>query len=133
MGDVSASFIIFIAAFFPIFTNVFFGVTSIPRIYHRVSKNYNLNPFQKFKNITFPFTLPYLITGCKTSIGFSWMAVIAAEMISGNYGLGYFLEINRMLLNINYVIATMIIIGIIGYLMNRSISYIEQKLIYWRQ
>ncbi len=132
IGDSSSSFIIFIAAFFPIFTNVYFGVISIPRVYNRVSTNYNLNPIQKFTNIIFPFTLPYLLTGCRTSIGFSWMAVIAAEMIAGNYGLGYFIEVNRVLLNTEYVIATMIIIGIIGYLMNRLIVYLEVKVTSWR-
>lgn len=133
IGDVSASFIIFVAAFFPIFTNVYFGVTSIPRIFDRVSENYRLTEYQKFIHITFPFTLPYLIAGCKTSTGFSWMAVIAAEMVAGNYGLGYFLEINRMLLNIDKVVATMIIIGVIGYLMNRFMVFLELKLVSWRQ
>jgi ABC-type nitrate/sulfonate/bicarbonate transport system permease component len=132
VGDSSASFIIFIASFFPIFTNVYFGVISIPKVYHRVSKNYNLEPIQKFINVIFPFTLPYLITGAKTSIGFGWMAVIAAEMISGNYGLGYFIEVNRVLLNTEYVIAAMIIIGAIGYLMNKSLSLAEIKVTAWR-
>jgi NitT/TauT family transport system permease protein len=132
VGNTSASFIIFIASFFPIFTNVYFGVISIPKVYHRVSKNYNLYPVQKFTNVIFPFTLPYLITGAKTSIGFGWMAVIAAEMISGNYGLGYFIEVNRVLLNTQYVIAAMIIIGAIGYLMIKILNFAEVKVTSWR-
>ncbi len=132
IGDASSSFIIFVAAFFPIFTNVCFGVTSLPLVYHRVSKNYNLNPFQKFTNIIFPFSFPYLITGCKTSLGFGWMAVIAAEMIAGNYGLGYFIEVNRVLLKTELVIATMIIIAVIGYLMNQLVTLLESKVTSWR-
>ncbi len=127
IGDASSSFIIFIAAFFPIFTNVYFGVTSIPNFYYRISKNYNLGKFKEFTNITFPYTLPYLITGSKTSLGFGWMAVIAAEMIAGNYGLGYFLEVNRSLLKTEYVISTMIIIGVIGFLLNKILNYAEIK------
>jgi len=132
IGYASSAFIIFIAAFFPIFTNVYFGVTSIPRVYNRIGKNYNLTPLQKFTNIIFPFTLPYLLTGCKTSIGFSWMVVIAAEMIAGNYGLGYFIEANRVLLKTEYVIATMVIIGVIGYLMNRLVALLESRVTAWR-
>ncbi len=133
IGDASASFIIFIAAFFPIFTNVYFGVSSIPVVYHRVSQNYTLTPFQKFKHIIFPFTLPYLLTGARTSMGFGWMAVIAAEMVAGNAGLGYFIEIHRVLLNPSHVISAMIIIGVIGYALNYCLKVIEMRVSAWRE
>lgn len=132
VGDASSSFIIFIAAFFPIFTNVYFGVVSLPKVYHRVSHNYHINGINKFVHVIFPYSLPYLITGCKTSIGFSWMAVIAAEMIAANYGLGYFIEINRVLIKPDYVIATMIIIGVIGFLMHYILLNIEKNFTSWR-
>jgi len=131
IGDSSSIFIIFIAAVFPIFTNVYFGVKSMPKVYHKISLNFKLNFVKKFKNIILPYTTPYLITGCKTSIGFSWMAVIAAEMIAGNYGLGYFLDVSRRLLNVENVIAIMIIIGFIGYLMHKLINYIETRIVHW--
>jgi len=133
IGDASSLFIIFLASFFPVFTSVSFGVASLPQIYHRVSDNYNLNIFQKFIHIIFPFSLPYLISGCKIGIGFSWMAVIAAEMVAVDSGLGYFIEINRVLLKTHYVIFTMILIGLIGYVMHKIINYIELKIIIWEQ
>lgn len=133
LGDASASFIIFIAAFFPIFTNVVFGVESLPRIYKRISKNYRLGIFHKFIHVIFPFTLPYLLNGIKTSMGIAWMAVIGAEIIASNRGLGYFIEINRVLLNINNVIATMIVIGVIGFLLVNLFSFLESKIVYWEK
>lgn len=132
VGDTSASFIIFIAAFYPIFTNVHFGVSSLPKVYHRVSKNYNISGLKKFVHIVFPFSLPYLIAGCKTSIGFSWMAVIAAEMIASSHGLGYFIEINRVLLRTDYVIAAMGVIGVVGFLMHFLLAQIERRVTSWK-
>ncbi len=132
IGDGSAVFIIFIAVFFPIFTNVYFGLESLLPIHKRVSKNYKLNRFQDFIHVVFPFTLPYLFTGAKTGIGFSWMVVIAAEMISASHGLGYFIETSRVLLKIEEVIAAMIIIGLIGYLMHLAIVFSEKKITSWR-
>lgn len=133
IGNISASFIIFMASFFPIFTSFYFGITSVPRIYERVSKNYNLSSSQRLYHIKIPFSLPYLLNGCKLGIGIAWMALIGAEMISSNRGLGYFIEVNRLLLRIEYVIATMIIIGLIGYSLNLILSFIERKILFWRE
>lgn len=132
IGDYPAFFIIFIASFFPIFTNVFFGAKSIPLILKRVGENYQLNWVQKFEHITFPFTFPYLLAGSKTSIGFSWMVVVAAEMISANQGLGYFIQINRVMLRPEKVIAIMLLIGVIGYILHKTIIVVEKKYVLWR-
>jgi len=131
LSDFSSAFIIFIAAFFPIFTSLYFGIKSIPRIYHRISKNYKLNVSQKLSHIVVPFSLPYLFNGSKTGIGIAWMALIGAEIISASKGLGYYIEISRLLLKIDEVIAVMIIIGVIGFLLVSVFSLIENQLVYW--
>ena len=95
LGLGSSVFIIFLIAFFPIFTEVHFGIKSIPETYHQISRNYQLTKMQKFKHIVLPYTVPYLLSSSKISIGLSWMAVVASEMISANKGLGYFIEIGR--------------------------------------
>jgi ABC-type nitrate/sulfonate/bicarbonate transport system permease component len=132
IGDSSAVFIVFIAAFFPTFTNTFFGVRSIPKIYTRLSHNYNLSKYQYFKHIILPYVLPYFITGTKISLGLSWMVVIAAEMISANFGLGYLIELNRSMLNTEVVIAVMLFIGLIGFGLNKLLILIEKRLTNWR-
>jgi ABC-type nitrate/sulfonate/bicarbonate transport system permease component len=107
-------------------------VSSLPLIYVRVKQNFRLNTLQYLKHIVGPFTLPYLLAGGKTGIGFSWMAVIAAEMISANSGLGYFIEINRVMLNPERVIAAMLVIGLIGYCLHQAILLLEKRLTGWR-
>ncbi|MDD4983531.1 MAG: ABC transporter permease [Candidatus ainarchaeum sp.] len=132
IGDSSSVFIIFIAAFFPVFTNTFFGVKSLPKIYSCVSKNLSLTKMQRFYHVILPFVLPYTFVGSRVSLGLSWMVVIAAEMISANFGLGYLIEVNRSLMNTDLVIATMLFIGLVGFLLSKILSLIEKKVIYWR-
>ena len=132
IGDGSSYFIIFIAAFFPILTNVYFGVKSIPTNYKRVRHNYLLSKIQYFTHVVVPFTTPYLLAGCKTGIGIAWMAVVAAEIISANSGLGYFIETSRVLLRTEEVIIGMIIIGLLGFLIHHFIVLIEKRLTSWR-
>jgi len=132
LGDASAFFIIFVASFFPMFTNVYFGVHSLPLVFARVSKGFGLSPLQKFWHIVLPFTSPYLLTGLKTAVGFSWMAIIAAEMIASQAGLGYFIDYNRLLLMPENVVGAMVIIGFIGFFFEWIVVYAERKLLNWR-
>ena len=132
IGNSSSYFIILIAAFFPIFTSLYFGIKSIPTAFKRVSQNYGLSRLQNLTHITIPFTTPHLLTGCKISLGLSWMVVIAAEMIAANSGLGYYIEINRTLLKLDYVVSIMVVIGIVGYLMQHLVLQAEKILVYWR-
>jgi len=132
VGDSSSIFIIFIAAFFPVFTNTLFGIKSLPKIYSYIGKNLSLTKMQKFCHITLPFVLPYSFVGSRVSLGLSWMVVIAAEMISASFGLGYLIEVNRSLMNTDLVIATMLFIGLTGFLLNKILSLIEKKVIYWK-
>jgi len=132
LGDKSSYFIIFIGAFFPIFTNTFFGARSIPKVYINLSKTGNINVYSYFKNILLKFSLPYIFTGLKIGIGMAWMSLIAAELIGAQSGLGYFIQINRLLLRTDKIIAGMIIIGFLGLLLNQLIKTIEKKYLFWR-
>lgn len=131
LGDRSAYFIVFLGAFFPIFTNTYFGVTSLPKIYKNVTDSFELKKIDFIFYVLFYFSLPYIFTGLKIGIGMAWMSVIAAELIGAQSGLGYYIQINRLLLRTDNVIIGMVIIGIIGFLLTKSISLIETKVIVW--
>ena len=132
LGDKSSYFIIFIGAFFPIFTNTFFGARSIPKVYINLARTGNIGIYSYFKNILLKFSLPYIFTGLKIGIGMAWMSLIAAELIGAQSGLGYFIQINRLLLRTDRIIAGMIIIGLLGLLLNQFIKIIEKKCLFWR-
>jgi sulfonate transport system permease protein len=131
LGDGSAFFIVFLGAFFPIFTNTIFGVKKLPKNYINLSKTLELSKFSFFKNILFKFTQPFIFAGLKIGIGMAWMSVIAAELIGAQSGLGYFIQINRLLLHTDRIVVGMIIIGVLGYLLTKSITLIEKRVVNW--
>lgn len=132
LGNTSAYFIVFLGAFFPIFTNTFFGVSSLPTIYKNVALSFELNKFTYIIRIVLFYSLPYIFTGLKIGIGMAWMSVIAAELIGSQSGLGYFIQLNRLLLQTDNIIIGMILIGTIGYLLNRLIDFVEKIVIRWK-
>lgn len=131
LGNSSAYFIVFLGAFFPIFTNTYFGAISIPKIYKNVALSFQISKVRYFTKILLFFTLPYIFTGLKIGIGMAWMSVIAAELIGAQSGLGYFIQLNRLLLQTDNIIIGMILIGLIGYLLQKLIDFTEKKLIVW--
>lgn len=131
LGNSSAYFIVFLGAFFPIFTNTYFGAVSMPTIYKNIALSFEIGKVKYFIKILFFFTLPYIFTGLKIGIGMAWMSVIAAELIGAQSGLGYFIQLNRLLLQTDNVIIGMMFIGVIGYLLQKIIEFMEKMLIVW--
>lgn len=129
--ELSSWFIIFIAAFFPILTNTVAGVQSVRSVHRELARSFDLSTFLYFRHIVLPSTLPHLLVGLRIGLGIGWMAVIAAEMVAAQSGLGYFIQLNRFLLRSEWVLAGMFIIGVIGYLMNSFTIFIGHRLTPW--
>lgn len=72
------------------------------------------------------------MNGIKIGIGMGWMSVIAAELIGAQSGLGYFIQMSRLLLQTDKVVVGMLIIGIIGYSLQKAIEYFESKILCWK-
>jgi ABC-type nitrate/sulfonate/bicarbonate transport system permease component len=131
LGNTSAYFIVFLGAFFPIFTNTYFGAISVPHIYKNIASSLEVSKFKYFLKILLFFCLPYIFSGLKIGIGMAWMSVIAAELIGTQLGLGYYIQLNRLLLQTDNIIIGMILIGIIGNLLQKLIEFAEEKIIVW--
>lgn len=131
LGNLSAYFIVFMGAFFPIFTNTYFGTVSFPSIYKNISLSFEIKRVKFFSKILFPYCLPYIFTGLKIGMGMAWMSVIAAELIGAQSGLGYFIQINRLLLQTGNILIGMILIGLIGFMLQKMIEYLESRIIRW--
>jgi nitrate ABC transporter permease subunit len=132
LGDISSYFIVFLGAFFPIFINTTFGVRQLPQKYKNLARTLEIGKYSYFKNILLKFSLPYIFTGLKIGIGMGWMSVIAAELIGAQSGLGYYIQMNRLLLRTDKIIVGMIVIGLFGYLLTKLIVGLENWLIPWR-
>lgn len=132
LSDASTYFIVFLGAFFPIFTNTYFGVVSMPNIYRNIALSFEMGRMKFMTKILFFYSLPYIFTGLKIGMGVAWMSVIASELIAAQSGLGYFIQQNRLLLQTDNVIIGMMLIGIIGYLLQKIIEHIEKTVVRWR-
>ena len=118
----SAIFLIFITAIWPIILNTATGVQNIPPTYRNVAKVLALNPFEYFVKIMLPATVPYMFTGLRIGVGMSWLAIVAAEMVQGGTGIGFFIwdSYNSSLLT--DTIVALIWIGMVGFALDRMVA-----------
>jgi len=131
LGDSPAYFIVFIGAFFPIFINCYWGVRQSRLTYLNMARNLGLNKRQILANIILPGSLPGIISGLRIGLGLAWTSVISAELVGAQSGLGYMIQMNRIMLRTYNIIVGMIVIGVIGLLMNYLMHVLEKKLTFW--
>jgi len=120
----SAIFVIYITAIWPIILNTAVGVRQIPQDYRNIARVLRLNGFEYFFKIMLPASVPYMFTGLRIGVGLSWLAIVAAEMLVGGVGIGFFIwdAWNSSLLS--EIILALIYVGIIGFFLDRAIGLI---------
>jgi NitT/TauT family transport system permease protein len=133
LGDAPAFFIVFIGAFFPIFINTYWGVRSSQYIYLDVAHNFSVSGTVMFFDVIIPASLPLMMHGLRIGLGLAWTSVISAELIGAQNGLGYMIQMNRLMLKSYNILVGMIVIGFIGWGMNHLMLVIEKKITFWNQ
>ena len=134
VGDLSPIFLIFISSVFPMMVQTTAGVRTIDRRYLRAAANFGVSRRVLFRRVVIPAVLPEIIVGMRIGIGVAWLVVVAAEMIALHSGLGYLIMDSRNAGNrYDLVIASMIIIGVIGLLLDGTTRLLERlKTVKWR-
>lgn len=127
IGNEPAYFLVCFGAFFPIFTNTYSGVLSVNSIHKNAALCLGARNKLLVFDVILPAAMPYITAGLKTGLGVAWFCVIVAELVGAQSGLGYTIQLNRLTLQSEKVIAGMVIIGIIGYLMNRGMTVLEKN------
>jgi NitT/TauT family transport system permease protein len=122
VGDASAIFLIFLAAFFPVVLATMAAVANIPSVYFRVARDYGLRGFEKLTQVTLHAIMPQVITTLRVTAGLAWLVVVAAEMIAGRDGLGFAVMDSRNGLRTDLLVVEMIVIGLIGVVIDRALS-----------
>jgi nitrate/nitrite transport system permease protein len=125
----SAIFVIFITAIWPIIINTTVGVQNIPKDYQNVAKVLQLSKKEYFLDIVIPATVPYIFTGLRIGIGLSWLAIVAAEMLVGGVGIGFFIwdAYNNSLMS--QIIVALVYVGVVGLLLDRLVEFISTKVV----
>ena len=121
-GQPSAIFVIFITSVWPIIINTAVGIRNIPQDYRNVAAVVQLNPLEFFAKIMIPAAAPYIFTGLRIGIGLSWLAIVAAEMLIGGVGIGFFIWDAWNSSHISEIVLALFYVGIIGFVLDRLIA-----------
>lgn len=126
----AAIWVIFISAIWPMIINTAVGVSKVPQDYMNVARVLNLSEWKIFTRILFPSTLPYLMTGVRLSIGVAWLVIVAAEMLTGGVGLGFWVWDEWNNLNVEHIIIAIFIVGIVGLLLEQVLILMAKRFQY---
>jgi NitT/TauT family transport system permease protein len=130
-NEASIVFITFIGAFFPILLNTTHGVHSLDGVLIRAGRCLGAGEFRLLWNVILPGSLPHIFTGLAVGMGVAWVSLIAAEMISGQFGVGYFTWEAYSLVNYPAIVLGMITIGVLGLVCSGIIRFCGKLMMPW--
>jgi nitrate/nitrite transport system permease protein len=124
----AAIWVIFISSIWPMIINTAVGVTRIPQDYMNVARVLNLSEWKIFTKILLPAVLPYMLTGVRLSIGVAWLVIVAAEMLTGGIGLGFWVWDEWNNLNVEHILIAIFVVGIVGLMLEQMLIFLARKL-----
>ncbi len=127
------AFLIFLGAFFPIFTSTLVGVARVEPIHRKVGLVHGAGKLWILCHVVVPTVMPDILAGMRVGLGAAWLTIVAAELAGGiSTGLGRMMTNYAELIQVPEVIVGMLLIGFIGFLMNEILLLIEKYLFRWR-
>jgi len=121
-SGISAIFVIFICSMWPMLINTAFGVASVRREWLNVAKTLEVGPLRKAFRVILPAAAPTIMTGMRISIGIAWLVIVAAEMLVGGTGIGYFVWNEWNNLSIANIISGILAIGLVGMVLDQALA-----------
>jgi nitrate/nitrite transport system permease protein len=128
-NEPSAIFVIFITAVWPILINTIVGVQQIPQDYINVKRVLRLSQSTYLTKVLLPAALPYIFTGLRIGVGLSWLAIVAAEMIIGGVGIGFFIFDSYTNSLTSQIIIGLVYVGLVGFVLDRLVSWIGSLIV----
>jgi nitrate/nitrite transport system permease protein len=126
----AAIWTIFICSIWPMIINTSVGVQRVPQDYLNVARVLNLSEWKVMTKILFPAVLPYMLTGVRLSVGTAWLVIVAAEMLTGGVGIGFWVWDEWNNLNVKHIIVAIFVIGIVGLLLEQLLIAIARRFTY---
>ncbi len=126
-GNPSAIFVIFITSIWPIIINTSIGIRNIPEDYRNVARVIRLNGAEYFGTIMLPAAAPFIFSGLRIGVGLSWLAIIAAEMLIGGVGIGFFIWDAWNSSRISDIILALVYVGLVGFALDRVVAFVGRK------
>lgn len=129
-ADPAATWTIFICSIWPMILNTAQGVTRVPQDYLNVARVLNLSEWKVFTKILFPAVLPYMLTGIRLSIGTAWLVIVAAEMLTGGVGIGFWVWDEWNNLKVEHIIIAIFVIGVVGLILEQALMLVARRFNY---
>ncbi len=129
-SEQSAIFVIFICSIWPMLINTAFGVASVRSDWVRVARTHELNSLKTAWQVILPAAAPTILTGMRISIGIAWLVIVAAEMLVGGTGIGYYVWNEWNNLDLNSVIFSILMIGLVGMLLDMALGAVSKLVQY---
>ncbi len=126
----AAIWAIFICSIWPMIINTAVGVQRVPQDYMNVAKVLNLSEWKIVTRILFPSVLPYMLTGVRLAIGTAWLVIVAAEMLTGGVGIGFWVWDEWNNLNVPHIIIAIVVIGVVGLLLEQALVALAKAFTY---
>jgi len=126
----AAIWTIFICSIWPMIINTAVGVQRVPQDYMNVARVLNLSEWKIVTRILFPSVLPYMLTGVRLAVGTAWLVIVAAEMLTGGVGIGFWVWDEWNNLNVKNIIIAIFVIGIVGLLLEFALIKIASAFTY---
>jgi nitrate/nitrite transport system permease protein len=129
-SSISGIFVIFICSVWPMLINTAFGVASVRREWLNVAKTLEVSPLRKAFEVILPAAAPTILTGMRISMGIAWLVIVAAEMLVGGTGIGYFVWNEWNNLSLPNVIFAILVIGVVGMLLDLMFARLQKAVTY---
>ena len=126
-ADPASTWTIFICSIWPMILNTAQGVQRVPSDYLNVARVLNLSEWKVFTKILFPAVLPYMLTGIRLSIGTAWLVIVAAEMLTGGVGIGFWVWDEWNNLKVEHIIIAIFVIGVVGLLLEQALVQLAKR------
>jgi len=131
LGDEQNQFIIFLGMFFPILVNTIVGVKNVDTSLIRAARSLGAPERKVLMRVVLKGALPQIITGVRIGLGVGWMALVAAELVGANSGLGFLINDARSVLRTDTIMVGMLTIGVVGLLIDTAIRALSRRLLPW--
>jgi nitrate/nitrite transport system permease protein len=129
-SSISGIFVIFICSVWPMLINTAYGVASVRRDWLNVARTLEVGPMRKAFQVILPAAAPTIFTGMRISMGIAWLVIVAAEMLVGGTGIGYFVWNEWNNLNLTNVIFAILVIGVVGMILDLIIGRLQRLVTY---
>jgi nitrate/nitrite transport system permease protein len=129
-SSISGVFVIFICSIWPMLLNTSFGVAAVRREWINVARTLEVSPMRKALLVILPAAAPTILTGMRISMGIAWLVIVAAEMLVGGTGIGYFVWNEWNNLSLTSVMFAILLIGVVGMLLDLVFAHLQKIVSY---